>query len=78
MNKFKEESVGIDLYSIGREIMKASQFEEMYYKMEEDRNYWRDLYQESLDKSFKHNQEMMVGVLELGLNYAKLKDEASK
>lgn len=61
--KDKYEYPQVDLYSIGREMMRASRFEEMYYEMEKDRDEWREKYQELLDSSFKHTNTMMSNLL---------------
>lgn len=65
--KDKFEMPAVDLYSIGREMMRVSKFEEMYYEMEKDRNEWRDKYQEQLDSSLKHSNTMMNNLLEMAL-----------
>lgn len=65
MKSYKESS--IDLYSIGQEIMRASQFESMYYEMESDRDYWRNKFQELLDSNIEHNNHMIGGLLSVAL-----------
>lgn len=63
----KNEYPPVDLYSIGQEIMRASQFEEMYYSMEADRDYWRNKFQELLDSNMDHNNAMIGGLLSVAL-----------
>jgi len=58
----------VDLYSIGREMVRASQFEEKYYAMEAERDKWRDKYQELLNSSMNHNNAMMNNLLEMAIN----------
>lgn len=65
--KDKYEYPQVDLYSIGREMMRASQFEEKYYEMEADRDYWRIKFQDLLGQSSEHNKEMLGNLLLLGL-----------
>lgn len=69
----KNEYPAVDLYSIGQEIMRASKFEEMYYSMEADRNYWRDKFQELLDSNIDHNNTMMGGLLSVALKMGEAK-----
>lgn len=69
--KYKESAV--DLYSIGQEIMRASQFEEMYYQMEADRDYWRNKFQELLDSNMDHNNAMIGGLLSVALKMGEAK-----
>lgn len=64
-NKFEMPTV--DLYSIGREMMRTSQFEEQYYAMEADRDEWRDKYQELLNSSMNHSNAMMNNLLEMAI-----------
>lgn len=71
MKKYNEPV--IDLYSIGKEIMRASQFEEMYYSMEADRDYWRNKFQELLDSNIGHNNAMIGGLLSVALKMGKTK-----
>ena len=63
----------IDLYTIGKEIMRASQFEEMYYSMEADRDYWRDKFQELLQGNMDHNNAMIGGLLSVALKMGEAK-----
>lgn len=63
----KHQQSSIDLYSIGQEIMRASQFEDMYYTMEADRDYWRDKFQDLLQGNIEHNNHMMGGLLSVAL-----------
>jgi hypothetical protein len=63
----------VDLYSIGQEIMRASQFEEMYYSMEEDRDYWKNKCFDLLNQGEDHNKEMIGGLLSLALKMGESK-----
>lgn len=72
MGKKFEESF-VDLYSIGREMVRAAQFEEKYYAMEADRDYWRDKCQEILNQAQDHNNQMMGGLLSVALKMGEAK-----
>ena len=64
-NKF--EMPVLDLYSIGREMVRASQFEEQYYAMEADRDYWKNKCFDILNQAEQHNKEMIGGLLSVAL-----------
>lgn len=70
MNKHEE---GTDLYSIGKAIMRASQYEEMYYYIEKDRDEWRDRYMELLNQSTEHNAAMIGGLLSVAIKMGEAK-----
>ena len=70
MSKYEE---GADLYSIGKAMMRASQYEEMYYDMEKDRDEWRDRYMELLNQSTEHNAAMVGGLLSVAIKMGEAK-----
>lgn len=70
MSKYEE---GVELYSIGKAMMRASQYEEMYYDMERDRDEWRNRYMELLDQSTQHNVAMVGGLLSVALKIGESK-----
>ena len=70
MRKHEE---GVDLYSIGKAMMRASQYEEMYYEMEKDRDDWRDRYMELLNQSTEHNAAMIGGLLSVAIKMGESK-----
>ena len=71
MTKFNEPK--IDLYAIGKEMMLAAQFEEKYYAMEADRDYWRDKFQNLLQGNIDHNHQMIGGLLSVALKMGEQK-----
>ena len=71
--KHKFEMPSVDLYSIGQETVRASKFEEMYYSMEADRDYWRDKCQEMLHQTQEHNNQMIGGLLSVALKMGEKK-----
>lgn len=64
MSKYEE---SVDLHSIGKAIMQASRFEEMYYDMERDRDYWKEKYMELLNQSTEHGAAMVGGLLSIAM-----------
>lgn len=70
MSKYEE---GVDLYSIGKAMMRASQYEEMFYDMEKDRDEWRNRCMELLDQSTQHNAAMVDGLLSVALKMGESK-----
>lgn len=65
--KDKFEYPVVDIYSIGKEMMRASQFEERYYSLEVEYQELQKKYQELLDSSINHNNQMMGNFLELAI-----------
>jgi len=57
----------VDLYSIGKEMIRASKFEEKYYEMEKDRDYWKDEFWNLIKQGQQHNKEMLGGLLDVAL-----------
>lgn len=69
----KNEYPVVDLYSIGQEMMRASQFEAAYHSMEEDRDYWKNKCFDLLNQSEQHNKEMIGGLLSVALKMGEAK-----
>lgn len=69
----KHQQPMVDLYSIGQEIMRASQFEEAYYKMEEDRDYWKNKCFDILNQGEEHNKAVLGGLLNVALKMGEAK-----
>ena len=69
---FKHEQ-NVDLHSIGRAIMQASRFEEMFYDMETDRDYWRKKYMDLLNQSTEHGAAMVSGLLSVAIKMGEAK-----
>lgn len=65
--KDKFEYPTVDLYSIGKEMMRAGQFEERYYSLEVEYQELQKKYQELLDSNIDHNNYMMGSLLEIAM-----------
>jgi len=55
----------VDLHSIGRAMIEASRYEQMYHEMEADRDHWRDKFDKLLHQGMEHNNHMNYNLLEL-------------
>ncbi len=65
-----------ELSQFGKAIVRASTYEAKYYQLEQDYNDLQEKYQKLLDASYAHSQEMLGGILTLGLKMAEDKDKA--
>jgi hypothetical protein len=53
--------------------MRASQFEDAYYKMEEDRDYWKNKCLDNLNREEQHHKEMIGGLLSVAIKMGEAK-----
>ncbi len=65
-----------ELSQFGKAIVRASTYEAKYYQLEQEYNELQEKYQKLLDASYAHSQEMLGGILTLGLKLAEEKDNA--
>lgn len=60
--------MNIDLFELGDALMTAASFEKQFYRMRDERDYWKEEYNKLLNSGLQHQQIMMGNFINLALN----------